>query len=60
MKPSAMKVCIHQVTLWRIFAVSRIDAGEGLGQGPAAEGPDLPGGMGHVDPEGLDDETRSR
>ena len=35
--------------------LSRIEPGKGLGQGPAAEGPDLPGREGNLDPEGLDD-----
>ena len=34
----------------------RIEARKGLGERPAAEGPDLPGGTGDLDPEGLDDE----
>ena len=34
-----------------------IEAGEGLGQCPAREGPDLPGGVGDVDPERLADKA---
>ena len=58
MKPRETRAWVHQVDLVEDPRRAGIEAGEGLGQRPAREGPDLPGGEGHVDPEGLDDEAR--
>ena len=45
MNPRAMNGMNPPSHLVDVFACPGIDAGKGLGQVPAAEGPDLPGGM---------------
>ncbi len=57
MNPRASKVCIHQVTLCMAFAVSGSTPAKALARAQPTKDQTSQEGLGHVDPQRLDDEA---